>query len=203
MDGLLPENVRVLIYWLAQVEFVREGRKGDHNIQFQKNLSSGRSARSYSYSSCWREIISTTGFSAAFNGFSTKASIFDLILISASSFALRDKQYILFGVFNVARIFFLWCHYRIRRWQRNSIFRISFLVLSEIPFQNIDVLFWWLRGLKNYKLDYAISSWLRKYLKIVERSTLPGFIQILWKYPRSMDIIHISQKYPRFVDTVL
>ena len=37
MDGLLPENVKVLIYCIARVEYVRKGRQGDHNIQFQKH----------------------------------------------------------------------------------------------------------------------------------------------------------------------
>ena len=35
MDGLIPENVKVLIYWLTQVEYMRKGKQGDHNILFK------------------------------------------------------------------------------------------------------------------------------------------------------------------------
>ena len=50
--------------------------------------------------------MSITGFSMDFNGFSTKAGIFDIILNSASYFALRDQQFILIWILNVARRFF-------------------------------------------------------------------------------------------------
>ena len=34
MDVILPKNVKVLIQWLAQVEYAIKGSQGDHNIQF-------------------------------------------------------------------------------------------------------------------------------------------------------------------------
>ena len=37
MDGLLTENVKVIIYWLTIFEYVRKGSQGDHIIPFQKN----------------------------------------------------------------------------------------------------------------------------------------------------------------------
>ena len=36
MDGFLPENMKVLIQWLAQVEYVPKESQGDQNTQFQK-----------------------------------------------------------------------------------------------------------------------------------------------------------------------
>ena len=93
MDGILPENLKVLIYWLSRVEYMLKGRQGDHNILFKKMESSGISARSISYSSCWRQILSMTRFSMAFNGFSKNAGFLDLILNSVSYFSLRDKQW--------------------------------------------------------------------------------------------------------------
>ena len=71
-------------------------------------LSSVRSVRSISYLSCWRRILSTTGFSMAHTLLSTKGrSFFSLILNSASSFSLIDKQCLLILIINVAQIFFL------------------------------------------------------------------------------------------------
>ena len=35
MDVLIPEKMKVLVDWLAQVEYVRKGIQGDHNIRFQ------------------------------------------------------------------------------------------------------------------------------------------------------------------------
>ena len=55
---------------------------------------------------------------------------------------------------------------------------------------------------QNYELYYAISLWLWKYPKIVERSTLRGNIRILWKGPRSVDIIRILWKEPQSVDII-
>ena len=37
MDGLLPENMKQSIKWLALVDYMHEGKQGDHNIQFRKN----------------------------------------------------------------------------------------------------------------------------------------------------------------------
>ena len=36
MDGLLPENVKVLIQWIYRVEYVRKKMQGDHNVLFKK-----------------------------------------------------------------------------------------------------------------------------------------------------------------------
>ena len=32
MYGIFPENVKVLIKWLSQVEYVSKWRQGDHNM---------------------------------------------------------------------------------------------------------------------------------------------------------------------------
>ena len=39
MDGLITENVIVLIYWLDKVEYVLKGRQGYHNNQLSKNCN--------------------------------------------------------------------------------------------------------------------------------------------------------------------
>ena len=39
MDGLIPEKFKVVIYWFAWVEYVRKGRQGEQNIQFQNNCN--------------------------------------------------------------------------------------------------------------------------------------------------------------------
>ena len=39
MNGLISENVKLLIYWIAQVEYVRKGRQGDHNIRLRKKCN--------------------------------------------------------------------------------------------------------------------------------------------------------------------
>ena len=45
------------------------------------------------------------------------------------------------------------------------------------------------------------AMWI--HINFVERSTLCGYIQIPWEIPRSIDIMFISQKYPRSMHTVL
>ena len=37
MDGILPENMKESIKWLAIFEYVPKVNQGDHNIQFRKN----------------------------------------------------------------------------------------------------------------------------------------------------------------------
>ena len=56
------------------------------------------------------------------------------------------------------------------------------------------LLFWWLRSLTNYKLDYAISFWSWKYPKILERSTLS------WYYLNFVQRSTLHGCYPHFTE---
>ena len=68
--------------------------------------SSGRSARSISYSIFWIKVLSNTIFNMDFNRFSIWAGSSYLFFNSVSSSDLRDKQCFFIWILNLARRFF-------------------------------------------------------------------------------------------------
>ena len=69
-----------------------------------------------------------------FNGFSTKSGIFDLILSSASSFALRDKQRFKIWVLNMEWRFFFFLDVIVESEDNEGIPSSILLVTDDLVF---------------------------------------------------------------------
>ena len=121
---------------------------------------------SISYSSCWRDYLSTSELSMDLNGLSAKSGIFGLFLNSASSWVLGEYQWNLFQVWN-GNFLYLGCHFIIRRWQRSSIVHRAFIRWSHIVLDTILKHCKWIMVLVTPLLNKSRHI---KILKIITRT---------------------------------